>query len=435
MGRLSARSGKHMKQMTRIIRMLAFFMALSFWSSPANAVNEVVIGIATSLNTIEGKESGKAAMLAVEEINRQGGVRVMDEWRRIRLSMVDIDDAGPDSKKTESVQKLERFIQKEPLHAIVVGPFRSEVLLQVIDIIAHHRIPLLETIAMTPVIESLVLRDPRYRHIFRTGLNTKYLADAMIQIMQFLKARFGFSRVYLLTQDIAWARSTVAIMIRLYFDRMGWQVVGADHFAYGTSDFSAALTRARDRGAQVILPIFDMPHSGNLAIQWQEMTIPAMLCGFISPMVGPGAWEAFDGKIAGTLNVIFELGNMPSDHHPPAGKFYRHYQDHYGQNIQAGHGPAPSYESIYLLADAIESASSLDPEKLVTALEASDRMGSMGRLRFHKGHQIIFGTDPQKEAVVCLFQWTRDGKRRIVYPPSIAEGEIEWPVAGLSVLP
>ncbi len=367
----------------------------------------MVIGIATSLNTIEGKESGKAAMLAVQAINRKGGVRIMEEWRPIRLTMVDIDDAGPDSEKTESVQKLERFLQKEALHAI----------------------------AMTPVIESLVLRDPGYRHIFRTGFNTKYLADAMIQIMQFLRARFGFSRVYLLTQDIAWARSTVAIMIRLYFDRMGWQVVGADHFAYGTSDFSASLTRARDRGAQVILPIFDMPHSGNLVIQWQEMTIPAMLCGFISPMVGPGAWEAFDGKIAGTLNVIFELGNMPSDHHPPAGKFYRHYQDHYGQSIQAGHGPAPSYESIYLLADAIESASSLDPEKLVTALEASDRMGPMGRLRFHKGHQIIFGTDPQKEAVVCLFQWTRDGKRRIVYPPSIAEGEIEWPVAGLSAPP
>jgi branched-chain amino acid transport system substrate-binding protein len=398
-----------MKQMTRIIGTLAFFMAMAMGivSSPANAVNEVVIGIATSLNTIEGKESGKAAMLAVQAINRKGGVRIMEEWRPIRLTMVDIDDAGPDSEKTESVQKLERFLQKEALHAI----------------------------AMTPVIESLVLRDPGYRHIFRTGFNTKYLADAMIQIMQFLRARFGFSRVYLLTQDIAWARSTVAIMIRLYFDRMGWQVVGADHFAYGTSDFSASLTRARDRGAQVILPIFDMPHSGNLVIQWQEMTIPAMLCGFISPMVGPGAWEAFDGKIAGTLNVIFELGNMPSDHHPPAGKFYRHYQDHYGQSIQAGHGPAPSYESIYLLADAIESASSLDPEKLVTALEASDRMGPMGRLRFHKGHQIIFGTDPQKEAVVCLFQWTRDGKRRIVYPPSIAEGEIEWPVAGLSAPP
>ncbi len=395
--------------MTRIIGTLAFFMAMAMGivSSPANAVNEVVIGIATSLNTIEGKESGKAAMLAVQAINRKGGVRIMEEWRPIRLTMVDIDDAGPDSEKTESVQKLERFLQKEALHAI----------------------------AMTPVIESLVLRDPGYRHIFRTGFNTKYLADAMIQIMQFLRARFGFSRVYLLTQDIAWARSTVAIMIRLYFDRMGWQVVGADHFAYGTSDFSASLTRARDRGAQVILPIFDMPHSGNLVIQWQEMTIPAMLCGFISPMVGPGAWEAFDGKIAGTLNVIFELGNMPSDHHPPAGKFYRHYQDHYGQSIQAGHGPAPSYESIYLLADAIESASSLDPEKLVTALEASDRMGPMGRLRFHKGHQIIFGTDPQKEAVVCLFQWTRDGKRRIVYPPSIAEGEIEWPVAGLSAPP
>lgn len=415
-----------MKQITRIlINLLFFLISLTLPGFSVHAAEEVVIGIATSLNTIEGSESCKAAGLAVEEINRKGGVRIDDHRRLIRLTTMDIDDAGPDSEKNESVRKFEEFIRKEPLHAIVVGPFRSEVLLQVIDIIAHHRIPLLETIAMTPVIESLVLRDPRYRYIFRTGLNTKYLADAMIQIMQFLKARFGFNRVYIMTQDIAWARSTVAIMIRLYFDRMGWQVVGADHFAYGTSDFSAALTRAEERGAQVILPIFDMPHSGNLAVQWQEMKVPARLCGFISPMVGPGAWQAFDGKIAGSLNVIFELGNMPSDHHPPASTFYRQYQERYGKRIEAGHGPAPSYESIHLLAAAIESASSLDPEKLVATLEASDRQGAMGRMRFHKGHQIIFGTDPQQEAVVCLFQWTPDGKRQIVYPPSIAEGEIE----------
>ena len=71
----------------------------------------------------------------------------------------------------------------------------------------------------------------------------------------------------------------------------------------------------------------------------------------------------------------------------------------------------------------------MDPEQLVAALEASNRMGCMGRLRFHKGHQIIFGTDPETESVVCLMQWTRDGKRHIVYPPSLADREIEDPFA------
>jgi branched-chain amino acid transport system substrate-binding protein len=277
----------------------------------------------------------------------------------------------------------------------------------------------------------MVLRDPRYRFVFRTGLNTKYLADALIHIMQFLNSRFGFTRVYIMSQDVAWARSTAATMIKLYFDRKGWQLVGAEHFASGVSDFSAALAKAKTGQAQVIVPIFDMPQSATLAEQWKSMQIPAMLCGFISPMVGPGAWKAFHGQIAGTLNVVFELGNIPADRYPLASTFNRAYARRYGRPIESGHGPAPAYEAVYLLAGAIQRAASLDPEKIVAALEASDRMGVMGRLRFQKGHQVIFGSDPATEAVVCLIQWTRDGTRRIVYPPSIAEGEIEGPDAGL----
>ena len=317
------------------------------------AADEVVIGVATSLTTIEGAESMRATALAVEEINRKGGIRLNHRRIPLRLASIDLQDADDNNRKTDSLQKLEQFTKVEKLRAIVVGPFRSEVLLLAMDIIARHKVPLLETIAMTPAIESMVLKDSRYRSILRTGLNTKYLADALIHIMKYLNTRFGFNRVYLLTQDIAWARSTVAIMIKLYFDRMGWQVLGADHFAYGATDFSSALEKARAKGAQVILPIFDMPQSGNLAQQWKAMEIPAMLCVFISPMVEPGAWEAFNGQISGTLNVVFELGNIPSDRYPPASAFYRALTDRYGSEIQAGHGPAPSYEAIYLLKEAI----------------------------------------------------------------------------------
>ena len=79
------------------------------------------------------------------------------------------------------------------------------------------------------------------------------------------------------------------------------------------------------------------------------------------------------------------------------------------------------------MAEAMERAGSLDPEAVVEALKQTDRKGSMGRIRFHRGHQVVFGDDPDQEALGCLIQWTGDGQRRIVYPESIAEGIIEWP--------
>ncbi|MEJ2639367.1 MAG: ABC transporter substrate-binding protein [Desulfosarcinaceae bacterium] len=383
--------------------------------------------MATGLTSIEGRESLRAANLAVEELNARGGLRLGGRTLPVKLLSIDLEDNQAPLRVADVLTRLEAFIRSQPLHGLVVGPFRSEVLLPAMDIIARYKVPILETIAMTSIMEAKVLADPRYRFVFRTGVNTKYFADLLINAMTFLNQRLGYTRVYIMNQDVAWARSTAALMIKLYFDRKGWQIVGSEHFGYSTTDFSAALERAALQGAQVIVPIFDMPHSGELAKQWKKMRSPAMLCGFISPMTGPGAWNTFDGQIAGALNVICELGNVPSDRYPLAAAFYRAYAARYGKPIESGHGPAPAYEAVYALAAAIEAAGSLDPEKIVTALKATNRVGVMGRLQFHPGQQALFGNDPSQAAVACLMQWTRDGRRRIVYPPALAEGEIELP--------
>ncbi|HSO19195.1 MAG TPA: ABC transporter substrate-binding protein, partial [Desulfosarcina sp.] len=345
----------------------------------------------------------------------------------LRVVTRDLRGAGAGAPVAESVDRLERLIVEEKVHAIVVGPFRSEVLLAGMDVIAHHRVPLLVAIAMSPASDAKILRDRRYRYIFRTGLNAKYLVDYLINAMKFLKQRFAYNRGYIMNQDVAWARATASLMVRFYFDRSEWDIVGMDTFPSGVSDFTAGLAAAEAAGAQVILPIFDMPESGHLVEQWHVRQGDALLCGFISPMVGADAWRAFDGKIAGALNVIFELGNIPSSRWPQAAAFYETYRQTFGREIQAGHGPAPAYESVYILAEALARAGSLDPEALVIALEATDRVGVMGRIRFHSGHQAIFGKDPQSEALACIFQWQNDGTRKIVYPLSIADGEIQLP--------
>jgi branched-chain amino acid transport system substrate-binding protein len=106
---------------------------------------------------------------------------------------------------------------------------------------------------------------------------------------------------------------------------------------------------------------------------------------------------------------------------------FRSYRKTYGNEIQAGHGPAPSYEAVYILAEAIERAGSVDPNAITVELKKTDRMGIMGHIRFDEGNQAVYGFDPKETAVGALFQWTEDGKRRIVFPESLAEGKIELP--------
>jgi branched-chain amino acid transport system substrate-binding protein len=393
----------------------------------ARAQAPVVIGVATSTTTLEGRESLMAAQLAVEEINRNGGIRLGDQPVPLKIEILDIKDAAPHVHAETSLGRFESFLKTRPIRAVIIGPFRSEILLPAMDVIARHQIPMIETIAMTPAMESKILNNRDYRFLFRTGLNTRYLADALIGSMRFLKQRYDFKRVFLMIQDVAWARSTASLILKLYFKRDGWEILGIRHYPYETTDFSTDLEKATQKGAQVILPIFDTPHSGQLVIQWKTRQTPGLLCGFISPMMGPGAWDHFDGQISGVLNLIFELGNIPSKKFPPATRFYEAFHRRYGRQIEAGHGPAPSYEAVYLLARAIEHTGSLDPDRLVLALEKGGHSGAMGQLEFNKGHQVIFGTSPGQAAVACLIQWREPGRRVIVYPPALAEGEIKLP--------
>ena len=421
--------------MSRLFRIaiLALILPALSWalaSKSAFCREEVVLGVATSLGTLEGRDSHLAVRLAAEEINRDGGIRVGDRRFPIRVAAVDLEDASMSTPMEEILGRLERFLIMERVDAIMVGFFRSEALLAGMDLIARHGTPLLGTIAMSPASEAKILQSEKYRPVFRLCLNSRYLVEYLIQTMKFLRERFEVGRVYILNQDVAWARTTVSLMLKIYFEKAGWEVLGMEIYPTGAADFAESLEEARRLGADVIFPVFDMPESAVLVRQWNQMGRQALLCGFISPLTGPGAWKAFQGGIEGALNVVFELGNVPSGAYSPAEKFYEAYQKRYGKAVEAGHGPAPAYESVYVLAEAMERAGTLDSDAVIQELEKTDRQGAMGRIRFHRGHQVIFGEDPYEEALACVIQWTGEGGRRVVYPPSIAEGEIALPGPG-----
>jgi len=403
-----------------------------FFAQGALAADPIVIGIPTSTGFLEGKEALRAVNMAVDEINAKGGVSVGGTKRPFTVESVDIRDAAPGVPVPEALLGLEKIILSKKPAALIVGPFRSEALMAGMDIIAKYKVPLLGTIAMSPGSEAKIKKDPeKYKYVFRTCLNAIHLVKYLAGTMALINKEFGFNKVYVMHQDVAWARATAGFVKKVYFDKAGWEVLEVEAFPTGTSDFSSSLMKARAKGAQVIMPIFDMPQSGTLVKQWNAMKVPALLAGFISPLAGSEAWKIFDGKIAGAMNTIFELGSaLPSDMYAPSRTFYDAYTKTYGKEIQAGHGPAPSYESVYILKEAIERAGSTDPDAIVAELEKTDRMGVMGRLKYDEGHQAIYGFDPKETCVSSVFQWTEDGKRSIVFPASIAEGKIKLP-AGL----
>jgi branched-chain amino acid transport system substrate-binding protein len=425
-----------MKRKGLITGVVLAVMCAGLMAAPVvRAAEPIVIGVATSLGFLEGKESIKAVQMAVDEINAAGGVKVGSGTRPFKVESIDLRDAAPGVPVPEALLGLEKIILEKKPTALLVGPFRSEALIAGMDIIAKYKVPLLGTIAMAPGSEKKIKEDPqKYKYVFRTCLNAVHLVKFLSGTMGAINKQFGFNKVYVMTQDVAWARATADLVKKLYFDKNGWEVLGMESYPTGTSDFSSALMKARAQGAQVIMPVFDMPQSGTLVKQWNTMKVPAIMAGFISPLAGSEAWKIFDGKIGGVLNTTFELGSaMAASKLPASTEFMQKYQKKYGQEIQAGHGPAPSYESVYVLKEAIERAGSVDPDAIVAGLEKTDRRGVMGRIRYDDGHQAVYGFDPAETSVSVVFQWTDSGKRVVVFPDSLAENTIQLP-AGLKSL-
>jgi branched-chain amino acid transport system substrate-binding protein len=88
-------------------------------------------------------------------------------------------------------------------------------------------------------------------------------------------------------------------------------------------------------------------------------------------------------------------------------------------------GCAQAYDAVYILANAIKQTGSLDPDKLASAVMATEYNGVVGFTKYPAiSHQAPYTEDPSSGLICPVFQWW-DGKRVPILPSSIAEGDIK----------
>ena len=266
------------KQALRVFSLLFFLTLLPGFYSVCHSADPIVLGVPTSLGFLEGKEGLACVNLAVDEINAAGGVNVGGTMRPFKVVAIDARGAEPGVPVAEVIKAHKKLILEDGAKFIVFGSFRSEAAIACMDLVSQYKIPMLLGTAMSPEMQKKVTQDyDKYKYTFRVCLNAVYLIKYLGGTMGYLNKKFGFNKVFIMDQDVAWARKTGDLMISMVFEKMGWQVVGRQTYPTGASDFSSGLMKAKAGGAQVILPIFDMPQSGILVKQWNAMKVPALV--------------------------------------------------------------------------------------------------------------------------------------------------------------
>lgn len=410
-----------------LVVLLAAFLII-FPGNRAMAEKPIVIGAPLSTAFVYGWGAEKGIKLAVEEINAAGGVNVGGKKRAFKVEVIDTRDLEPGVPVSEALMAVEKLILEKNADFLLGGPVRSEAALAAMSLLSKYKkVSILSTGVLTPKYHALVAKEyDKYKYCFRIHGEAKQLVGEMLAGFGELKQKYGMNKIFVMVQDVSHARGAGKIISNVAVKK-GFDVKGMEIFPTGTTDFSMGLLKVKKTGAEILNIWMDMPESSILLKQWYEMKIPVLPFGStLAAAEQPGFWKATEGKGEYTLCNVVNAGNAPSDATPWTMKFYNAYTKKW--NIEPeGLGCSSSYMAVYVLRDAIERAGTLDSDKVISELEKTDVMGVYGRLRFDpKSHQVIPASDPKQGAVGSILQW-QAGKRVVVYPKSIAKGEIKLP--------
>lgn len=391
----------------------------------------IVLGVAVPLRHTTGFGAWKAAELAAAEINAKGGLLVAGVKRPIEIVTMETREDEPGMPFHEALLAHEKLILQKKPHAVAAAGFRSEVVLAAMDLYAKYKLVHMSAISMSPVIPKKFLEDPvKYKYFFKTNSDAIYASKVVKGSLELIRKAYGFNKAYFILQDALWARGLGA-GLRKGIEPLGWKVVGEDYYPTGASEFSPSLTKAKEGGAQVIVPIFDMVEAVALPKQAGAMKVPAVMCGLIAPLSPSAAWKSFGQDIEYSVQNLWIAGLVPVKAIPESINFYEGLGKKFGEEARGkmclDNGTSSTYVAVLALADAIKRAGTLDRDAVVAAMEKTDLMSPMGRIRFGKNHSVIFGFEgPKKTAIGLAFQWVK-GKQEPVFPALIAKQKILLP--------
>lgn len=367
----------------------------------------IKLGFFGPLKKPTGVDIMEAAKLAVEEINEAGGTL----GRKFEAIFLDDEDT-PERGKTAAERLL--FVDKVD---ILMGSQRTEVGLAVQPIAAESKKLFIATGTASPVLTERVLKEyDKYKYYFRTYHNSNDLTVAYVAQMRDLLKATGFTKIAILAETAVWADPVLNAMKKEFPQN----VVAVERPAPEAKDLSVELSKVRAAGAQVIFTLFSGREAGiAFARQWTDRKIPALVTGTNVPAGSEFFWQQTEGKAHA---IIFYNNRARVALTPKTIAYWDKYLAKYG-HIPGTYTNYPTYDGVYILAEAIKKAGSLDPDKLVKALEETDWVGVGGRYKFRDRHEPISGPG----YIPALFIQWQNGKLVPVWPDEYRAGDMMWP--------
>ena len=380
----------------------------------------IKIGALGPIDSPMGDSILKSANLAAKEIKANGGIGGSD------LEVITKDTKDDPSTTRQGYQEL---TTGENVHA-TVGIFGSENLLSIMGNIAQAKTPHLTAGAATPEAPARVGDDyERNKYWFRVGpVNAVFLAESQIQ---FAKDRFesmGWEKIAFLAEDYKWTEPITSVIKERLENEVGVEVTQVQRIAEGTEDFTPIYDRLESQnvdGAYTALA-----HIGTTAlVQWAQQQRPFGFGGIHVPTQLPVFYDATKGAAISTFSQTTATANSPvTDKTIP---YAEAYADEYDGALPVYTGYS-AYDAVYMAANAIEAAGSVEGDALVSELEGMSYTGTSGTIEFFGQdgefpHDVKYGPDL---AQGIYFQWQTEGEegvQKVIWPDDLQQAEYQAP--------
>jgi len=330
--------------------------ALSMAAVPARAAEPIKIGLTgpfTGGSASMGVSMRDGVKLAAGEINKAGGVL----GRQIQL--VERDE---EAKNEVGVQVAQELVNKEQVVA-TLGFINTGVALASQRFYQEAEIPVINNVATGSVItQQFKPPDHKSNYVFRTSANDLIQSD---MIADEAVTRQGFKKPAILADSTNYGQLGREDLERALAKR-GVKPVAEEKFNIGDTDMTSQLLRAKQAGADAILTYAIGPELAQIAngmakLQWKVPMIGSWTLAMATFIDNAGA----NGEGAMMPQTFIQLANTPKRK-----AFIEAYQAAYKiDRIPSPVSAAQGYDSVYLLAAAINQAKSTDGPKIREALE------------------------------------------------------------------
>lgn len=321
---------------------------------PASAQEPVKVGVILPLtggSSLAGSEVVMGVKLAAKEVNADGGVL---DGRPIELVIED-DESSP----TKGATAARKLIEQDGVVAIV-GTYNSAVALSALKVAQEAGVLMSSGgSTSTAVTDANEPGDPWFFRAF-PGSDKQGTESAMdtVEVL-------GGKRLAVIHDNSSYGNSLADTFVEVT-EKAGAEVVARESYNAGEQDFYAMLTKL-----QSLQP--DAIYIGGLVGEGATIVRQANEMGFQTQFVGSGSMmtDKFI-ELTGPASEGFAVSSMfepgtPNEH---GAAFAKRFMAEYGVNANVH--SALGYDSMMLVAKAIDRAGSTDPREIRDAMMKSD---------------------------------------------------------------